>query len=50
MILKKNSKMEFISVELETYSVQIPHYFRELFQKLVFLKEHFSKSLWCSIV
>ena len=49
-ILKKKSKMEFISVKLQTYSVQIPHYFRESFQILVFLKEHFSKSLLCSIV
>ena len=42
--------MEFISVKLQAYSVQIAHYFRKFFQKLVFLKEHFSKSLWCSIV
>ena len=49
-ILKKTSKMEFISVKLQAYSVQIAHHFRKLFQKLVFLKEHFSKSLWYSIV
>ena len=49
-ILKKTPKREFISVKLQAYSVQIAHYFRKLFQKLVFLKEHFSKSLWCSIV
>ena len=48
----KNSheKVEFISVKLQAYSVQIAHYIRKLFQKLVFLKGHFSKSLWCSIV
>ena len=49
-ILKKTSKLEFISVKLQVYSVQIAHYFRKLFQKLVFLKEHFSKSLCCSVV
>ena len=42
--------MEFISVNLQAYSVQIAHYFWKMFQKLVFLKEHFSKSLWCIIV
>ena len=35
-ILKKMSKMEFISVKLQAYSVQIAHHFRKLFQKLVF--------------
>ena len=39
-----------ISVKLQACSVQIAHYFRKLFQKLVYLKEHFSKRLWCSIV
>ena len=48
-ILEKTFKMEFISVKLQAYSVQIAHYFWKLFQKLVF-KEHFSKSLWCSLV
>ena len=42
--------MEFVSVKLQAYSVQIAHYFQKMFQKLVFLKEHFSKSLWCSMV
>ena len=40
-VLKKTSNMEFVSVKLQAYSVQIPHYFRKMFQKLVFLKEHF---------
>ena len=47
---QENVKVEFISVKLQAYSVQIAHYFRKMFQKLVFFKEHFSKSLWCSIV
>ena len=46
----KTSKMGFISVKLPVYSVQVAHYFQKLFQKVVFLKEHFSKSLWCSII
>ena len=33
--------MEFVSVKLQAYSVQIAHYFRKMFQKLVFLKERF---------
>ena len=49
-VLKKTSNMEFISVKLQAYSVQIAHYFRKMFQKLVLLREYFSKSLWCSIV
>ena len=48
-ILKKTSKMEFFSVKLQAYGVQIAHYFWKLFQKLAFLKEHFSKLFWCSI-
>ena len=36
--------------KVASYSVQIAHYFRKMFQKLVFLKEHFKKRLWCSIV
>ena len=47
---QETSKMEFISVKLQAYSVQIAHYFWKIFQKLVFLKKHFSKSLWCSII
>ena len=51
--------MKFISVKLQTYSVQTTHLlyadfitdsFWEMFRKLVVLKEHFSKSLWCNSV
>ena len=49
-ILKKTSKMEFFSVKLQAYNVHIAHYFLKLFQKLAFLKEHFSKRFWFSIV
>ena len=49
----KNSQENGVGVyfsKVSSCSVQIAHYFRKLFQKLVFLKEHFSKSLGCSIV
>ena len=58
-VLKKISKMDFISVKLQTYSVQTAHllkaelttdYFWKMFQKLVVLKENFSKKLWYSSV
>ena len=42
--------MEFIPVKLQAYSVQIAHYFWKMLQKLVFLKEYFSKSLSRSII
>ena len=48
--LEKTSRMELILVKLQAYSVQIAHYFQKMFQKLVFLKEHFSKRLCCSFV
>ena len=36
-------KMEFISVKLQAYSIQIAHYFRELFQNFSFPKRTFFK-------
>ena len=35
--------MEFISVKLQAYSIQIAHYFRELFQNFSFPKRTFFK-------